>query len=37
MNNTKRELGQVYKFLKYIYYRRTDAIKRWKSMKRNRL
>jgi hypothetical protein len=25
MNNTRRELGQVYKFLKYIYYSRTDA------------
>jgi hypothetical protein len=25
MNNTRRELGQVYKFLKYIYYRRTSA------------
>jgi hypothetical protein len=28
MNNTRRELGQVYKFLKYIYYSRTDAGRR---------
>jgi uncharacterized pyridoxamine 5'-phosphate oxidase family protein len=35
MNNTKRELGQVYKFMKYIYYRKTDAGRSWTIKKRN--
>jgi hypothetical protein len=28
-NESYKKGGQVYKFLKYIYYRRTDAGRKW--------